>query len=188
MSLLASGGVESFPGSATTVTLSATDASGNVGTCTVLITPEDNQVPVFANCPADIQVDNDVDACEAVVNYATLSVSDNCDGVLIPQLTAGGASGTPFIVGTTLVTYTATDADNNVATCSFNVTVVDVEDPVILCPTNITTTVTPLSCGADVIYNLPTATDNCSTGIVPSLEAGFASGATFPLGATVVTY
>ena len=175
-------------GSATTVTLSATDASGNVGTCTVLITPEDNQVPVFANCPADIQVDNDVDACEAVVNYATLSVSDNCDGVLIPQLTAGGASGTPFIVGTTLVTYTATDADNNVATCSFNVTVVDVEDPVILCPTNITTTVTPLSCGADVIYNLPTATDNCSTGIVPSLEAGFASGATFPLGATVVTY
>jgi len=88
-------------GAITTITLSATDASGNVGTCSILVTPEDNQIPVFANCPADIQVDNDVDACEAVVNYATLSVTDNCDGVLIPQLTAGGASGTSFPVGTT---------------------------------------------------------------------------------------
>lgn len=87
-----------------------------------------------------------------------------------------------------LVTYTATDANSNVATCSFNVTVVDVEDPVILCPTNIAANVTPLTCGAAVTYNLPTAIDNCSTGILPSLETGFASGATFPLGATVVTY
>ena len=175
-------------GGVTTVTMSATDAAGNVGTCSFVLTPADHQVPVFANCPVSFQVNNTPQSCGAIVNYAALSVSDNCAGAITPTQTAGGASGTVFPVGVTPVSFTATDNNNNTATCSFNVTVVDSEVPTIVCPVNVSVNVNPNTCGAVVSYVLPTTSDNCSTGIGPSLQAGLASGATFPRGTTVVTY
>ncbi|MCF8464392.1 MAG: HYR domain-containing protein [Flavobacteriales bacterium] len=175
-------------GGVTTVTMSATDAAGNVGTCSFVLTPVDNQVPVFANCPVSFQLNNTPQSCGAIVNYAALSVSDNCAGVLTPIQTAGGASGSVFPVGVTAVSFTATDNNNNSATCSFSVTVVDSEIPTIVCPSNISANVNPNTCGAVVTYALPTTSDNCSIGIMPSLQVGLASGATFPRGTTVVTY
>lgn len=175
-------------GGATTVTMSATDAAGNVGTCSFVLTPNDTQVPVFANCPISFQVNNTPQSCGAIVNYAALSVSDNCAGAITPTQTAGGASGTVFAVGVTPVSFTATDNNFNTATCSFNVTVVDSEIPTIVCPANVSVNVDPNTCGAAVTYALPVTSDNCTVGIVPSLQAGLTSGATFPRGTTVVTY
>ena len=175
-------------GGVTTVTMSATDAAGNVGTCSFVLTPVDNQNPVFANCPISFQVNNSPQSCGAIVNYASLSVSDNCAGVLTPVLTTGGASGTVFPVGVTAVSYTATDNNGNTATCSFSVTVVDSENPTIVCPSNVSVNVDAATCGAVVTYTLPTTSDNCSTGIVPSLQVGLPSGGTFPRGTTLVTY
>ncbi|MBK8470776.1 MAG: HYR domain-containing protein [Sphingobacteriales bacterium] len=40
-------------------------------------------------------------------------------------MTSIHASGSTFALGTTTVTYTATDAAGNVSTCSFTVTVTD---------------------------------------------------------------
>lgn len=175
-------------GGTTTVTISATDDAGNIGTCSFVLTPADVQPPVFANCPSTIQVNNTVGSCDAVVTYPSLSVNDNCDGVLIPQRIAGGASGSVFVVGSTTVVYTATDNNNNTATCSFTVIVNDVGNPTIVCPANISVNVDPTTCGATVAYGLPTVFDNCTNGIVPTLQAGIASGGTFPRGTTMVTY
>ncbi|HYF68264.1 MAG TPA: HYR domain-containing protein, partial [Ohtaekwangia sp.] len=87
--------------------------------------------------------------------------------------------------GTTIVTYTATDAAGNTATCSFNVNVVDNTAPIITgCPANITVNANT-SCQALVNWIPPDAVDNCS---VVSLTSNHQPGDVFPLGITSVTY
>ena len=69
-------------------------------------------------------------ACGAVVEFAPATATDNCPGVTVAQ-TGGLASGETFPVGTTTVTFTATDSAGNTAACAFDVTVRDAEAPVI---------------------------------------------------------
>ncbi|RIH66070.1 HYR domain-containing protein [Mariniphaga sediminis] len=56
-----------------------------------------------------------------------IDVSDNCPGATIE---ADHENGSFFPFGETVVTLTATDASGNMATCSFTVTVVDIDPPV----------------------------------------------------------
>ncbi len=80
------------------------------------------------------------------------------------NLISGYASGSTFPVGTTTVTYNATDgAGNTSSNCSFTVTVNDVTAPMITCPANITVNAAAGACDAAVTYSTPVATDNCGT-------------------------
>ena len=107
-------------------TYKATDPSGNFATCTQTITVNDNTAPVIT-CPANITVNNAAGMCGANVSF-TATATDNCGSVTI---TYSQASGSFFAVGPTTVTATATDACGNSSTCTFTVTVIDNEDPVI---------------------------------------------------------
>lgn len=178
----------SLIGGATVVTITATDASGNAGTCSFTLTPQDVTVPTIFDCPNNITQVNDEAVCGAVVTYGTITSIDNCAGVIVPQLTGGLASGAVFPVGTTTVTYLADDGNGNTTTCTFNVTVNDTEDPIIVCPADITVDAAAGTCGADVAYSLPTVTDNCTSPITPTLQVGLASNSNFPVGPTTVTY
>lgn len=178
----------SLIGGTTTVTITATDASGNAGTCTFVLTPEDVTAPIVVGCPSDITTTNDASICGAVVTYSAITAIDNCDGNVIPQLINGAASGSIFQVGATPVLYELADGAGNTATCSFNVTVSDAEDPIIICPSNISVNVDAGTCGADVTYSLPTVTDNCTSSITPTLQVGSASGSNFSVGTTTNTY
>ncbi len=178
----------SLIGGTTVVTISATDASGNVGTCSFTLTPEDTSPPTIFDCPSDITQDNDPAVCGAIVTYGTITSIDNCAGVIVPQLTGGLPSGSLFSVGDTTVTYVADDGNGNTTTCQFVVTVNDVEDPIIVCPSDITQNVDAGTCEAAVTYSLPTVSDNCTSPITPTLEVGLASGSDFPVGPTTVTY
>jgi len=170
-----------FPVGTTPVTYTATDASGNKSTCTFNVTVNDVTPPVITACPANITV-NTTTLCGAVVNWTAPTFSDNCTGA---TLVAVPASGSTFPVGTTPVTYTATDASGNKATCTFNVTVNDVTPPVITsCPANITANTTT-SCGAVVTWTAPPFSDNCTGATLVAVPA---SGSTFPVGTTPVTY
>ena len=80
-----------------------------------------------------------------------------------------------------------TDASGNTANCDFTVTVTDAENPVIACPADINQGTDSGSCDAVVTYTAPTGTDNCPNSTTV-LGSGLASGATFPLGATVNSY
>lgn len=82
-----------------------------------------------------------------------------------------------FPLGTTTVTWTATDEDNNSTTCSFDVTVEDNEDPVITCPGLVTVNNDVGICGAVVNYTMPVATDNCGFSSTEFItNGGFESG------------
>ncbi len=180
---LASGA--SFPVGATTNTFSVSDGLGNSASCSFSVTVVDAQAPSIT-CPANITANNTVGTCGAVVNYAAPVGTDNCSGVTSSR-TVGLASGASFPIGTTTVTYQATDAAGLTATCSFTVAISDNEAPAITCPSNIVANNTTGSCDAIVSYNAPTGTDNC-TGVTSNRTAGLASGSTFPIGATTVTY
>lgn len=180
---LASGAA--FPVGTTTQTFAVTDGISSFDTCSFTITVQDMQAPAIT-CPSNIIVSNDAGQCGAVVTYSTPGASDNCGSPTLTQ-TAGLASGAMFPLGTTTISYAATDASGNTDNCSFTVTVEDQEAPVISCPSNMTVAADSAMCGAIVTYSTPTATDNCSTASV-SLVSGPVSGSMFPVGTTSVSF
>lgn len=115
-----------FPIGTTTVTWTVTDASGNTATATQLVNVVD-QVAPEATAPAHVTV-NTNNFCEATgVNLGTPEATDNCTIASI----ANDAPAS-FPIGTTVVTWTITDATGNFTTVTQNVTVVDTEAPVVV--------------------------------------------------------
>ena len=170
-----------FPKGTTTVTYTATDPAGNSSICSFNITVVDNVAPAMMNCPSDIMAIANA-SCQAIVSWSAPTFSDNCSG---GTMTSTRAPGTTFNIGTTAVTYTATDAAGNTSTCTFNVIVQDAIKPVISgCLSDITVSANA-SCQAVVNWTPPTFTDNCSGGTMTSTRA---PGTTFNLGTNAVTY
>ena len=106
----------------------ASNGTSNTTTVSVTVTKTvnlcDNDIipPVFANCPSNISLTT-TSYC-AIASWTAPTATDNCSIPTVIQ-TAGGSNGSCFSVGTTIVTYTATDAKGNKATCSFTVTVIN---------------------------------------------------------------
>jgi len=118
----------------TTVTMTATDGSGNTTTCSFVVTRADVTVPSITTCPGT-QTQFLNGSCQITLADYTSSViaTDNCSSVTKTQSPASGTviSG----VGTTSVTVTCTDASGNSSTCTFNVSRVDNTAPSITtCP------------------------------------------------------
>ncbi|MGB0136612.1 MAG: HYR domain-containing protein [Flavobacteriales bacterium] len=168
-----------------TITMDVTDESGNLTTCTFEVILEDFIAPEIT-CPGDIEVESTVGECGAVVNYPLVEASDNCT-VADVSLIEGLTSGSFFPVGTTVVTWEVTDSFGNTASCSFEVTVEDKEAPAIACPEDIAVDTDLGVCGAVVTYNLPAVSDNCEVAEL-TLTEGLASGETFPVGETEVSF
>ena len=110
----------------TTVTWTVTDAAGNTATATQLVNVVD-QIAPQATAPANVTV-NTNNFCDATgVNLGTPEATDNCTIASI----ANDAPAS-FPIGTTVVTWTITDATGNFTTVTQNVTVVDTEAPVVV--------------------------------------------------------
>jgi gliding motility-associated-like protein len=167
------------------VLITVTDDSGNQSTCTFDLIIEDTTAPEIS-CPADVTQGNDIGTCGAIVNYDIPTATDNCTVQSI-ALIEGLNSGDFFNVGTTVITYVATDGFGNTDTCSFNITVNDTELPFIICPNDIIQPNFADSCGAFVNYLLPFTSDNCGIDTL-ELISGFASDEFFPVGTTLVEY
>ncbi|MEE4117257.1 MAG: HYR domain-containing protein, partial [Marinilabiliaceae bacterium] len=186
-----------FPAGTTTISYSATDSEGNVSTCSFDITVDpDGEAPVISGCPADIgPVPMDAGACGAIVNFVDPTANDNCDGIVAVVRTdaSGLNSGDLFPAGATTISYSVTDAQGNVSTCSFDITVdPDGEAPVISdCPADQDPVAMDAGvCGATINWTDPTASDNCdgAVAVVRTDGTGLNSGDVFPAGITVISY
>jgi len=166
------------------VNFMATDATGNTGMCAFNLEVKDLQVPTIS-CPNNITVSNTANLCGATVSY-TIASNDNCACDPATMLVTGQASGTLFPTGLTTVTFRATDAANNSATCSFNVTVNDVQKPTISCPADIVQANSPGQCGAQIWFDNANSSDNCGSPAVVNL--GVQSGSLFPVGVSTVMF
>lgn len=87
--------------------------------CSFTVTVNDAEAPVVT-CPADVTQPQLPGVPTVAVNYPPPTVSDNCPGATAACVPP---SGSPYSVGTTATTCTATDAAANSAACTFNVTV-----------------------------------------------------------------
>lgn len=144
----------------------------------VTVTIRDNDPPVITGCPSDISVSNSPGACSSSVTWTP------------PTSTAPMVSthnpGDTFSVGTTTVTYTSTDSDGMVSTCSFTVTVNDTEKPVVSC-SNATISLdasgNALIIPADILASVPS--DNCSVASVTLSRSSFTCADLGPVTVTV---
>ncbi|MEO1029820.1 MAG: HYR domain-containing protein [Bacteroidota bacterium] len=163
-----------YPTGTTTVTWTATDAVGNMTTCPQNITVNDTEPPSIT-CAADINVNVDVGMCNATLSVLAPVFSDNCPNATITNDFTGtsDASGS-YPAGTTLVTWTATDASGNSNTCIQRIAVTESVAPTISCPAD-----SNPSCPQTVTYASPTTTDNCSFPAVPQSVPGFTLLGTF---------
>jgi len=129
------------------VTFFATDGCGNKsdGT-TATFTIQDTTKPAFA-CPQNIHMLAELGKDYATVTIAVPTVNEACGTVTLvnDKTNTSDASG-QYPIGTTEVTYTATDECGNTHTCSFTVTISDNQAPDLTCPSNIT----GIECKGDV--------------------------------------
>jgi hypothetical protein len=109
-----------FPAGTTTVTCTASNASG-VATCsfTVTVTATETEPPQIT-CLDDRTEGAPIGSGGVEVHFDTPAATDNCGD---PTVVCSPASGTFFSVGVTPVTCTATDIAGNTNACTFNVTV-----------------------------------------------------------------
>jgi uncharacterized protein YrzB (UPF0473 family) len=116
---------------ANTEILTVTDINGNTGSCTTIITVQDNVAPV-ANCQnVTVQLDPNGNGglTAAAVNNGS---SDACG---IAGLSLNLSNFNCNMVGMNTVILTATDVNGNTSTCTALVAVQDTVDPVALCQT-----------------------------------------------------
>lgn len=123
----------------------------------------DTEKPIILNCPANISVPVTDGLCSAVVNWTQPTASDNCT---LTSFVSNLSPGVTIAVGTSTVTYTATDNSGNVETFSFTITVTDNIKPTISCPAGATVFCVANAPGYSTYTEFTTAggsaSDNCS--------------------------
>ncbi|WP_252863251.1 HYR domain-containing protein [Paenibacillus riograndensis] len=160
-----------FPVGVTKVTWMATDASGNVAISTQNVKVIDSTSPKLY-MPEDVRVE-----ATAVRTPVQIGIATATD--IFPVVITSNAPA-DYPVGTTEVTWTATDANGNMTAGKQKVTVVDTTLPVLKVPADISTEAkavnTPVNIGQ------ATATDLFAVTITSNAPASY------PLGKTIVTW
>ena len=164
-----------FPSGVTIVTWLATDAAGNMATCTQQVAVDD-VLPPEITCPAPITVEPNAN-CTYVGDFGQPTVVETV-GVTVTNDAPGA-----FPIGDTVVTWTATDSVGNSASCESVVTVIDTVAPTITCPAVINAACTAADGGA--VQFAPTVFDVCDS--APTVVCSPPSGSLFPRGITDVT-
>jgi len=164
----------------TTVTVTATDASGNTSTADFTVTVSDTEKPTIT-APFEYGVVSEPGQCGAnIADIGTPIVADNC-GVL--SVTNNHPS-TYYPVGATIVTWTVTDIHGNITdTAQQIITVVDNELPSIIV-TDISAAAMPGICGANLTLAMPVTADNCGVASVSNNHPG----SFYPVGVTNVIW
>jgi len=166
---------------ATTITLLATDASGNTASCSFVATVIDDEPPMLYCSINQIATTSSNGTGDCTGKYTIVNpLADNCPGATWGAVFTGNTNGLPanfvgipegsnsaeltIYPGTTSVTLIGVDAQGNIAaTCDFTITLLDNEIPTLTCPTN--QTVPTSSNGTNDCtgsYNIPSPiTDNC---------------------------
>ena len=176
---------------ANAIRLTATDSAGNTATQTITITVTDQTKPVLT-APGNITVSATNNSGTAKTNtaiqafLANATAKDNVD----TQVTISNDAPATLPIGTTTVTFTATDTAGNTTTVQATVTIADENAPTLTAPASITVAATDTNGTAQTntiiqaFLNGATATDNVTSELTITNNAPVV----FPLGVTTVTF
>jgi gliding motility-associated-like protein len=148
-----------FPVGSTQVLCIATNNAGLSDTCSFTVGVIDLTPPVL-DCSnlLDIITESVDTLCGNEVSWDLPTATDNCPGDITIE---GPDPGGFYPVGSHVITYTATDVNGATSQCSFEIFVLDLINPVIECPADITIAANTDSCTAIIVPPVPEATDNC---------------------------
>lgn len=155
-------------GTTTTVNATATDDQNNTVGCSfnVTVTESTDTTPPTITCPANITQAAAPNSCSANVTTGTPTATD--DTTASPTVNGVRSDGQPlnasYPVGVTVITWTATDAAGNTASCDQTISVTENTPPSVTAPASRTVPV-GASCEAEV-PNFTTglvASDDCSS-------------------------
>ncbi|CAB1421446.1 unnamed protein product [Pleuronectes platessa] len=136
-------------------------------------------------CPEDIVAETDERRGTAIVSWNVPNATDNSKEEVAVQVKPVYAPPQLFPIGRETITYIATDRTGNQANCSFTVTVVDTEPPVIdRCRSPPTVRATDAETA--VTWEVPQFSDNSGGRL--SLTSSHTPGSQFPVGETLVQY
>lgn len=178
-----------FPQGTTVIAWVATDASGNKAGAKQHVRVADTEHPTLtAPAPLYRTTGPGSQTCGVGVGNAALGTpvaSDNCD---VTVTVDGIPAASLFPVGTTTLTWIATDPSGNTAMATQTVTVVDDTPPVAIGGESIYQADAG-SCGALVNVFGVADTDNCGIASrIGTRDDGMAMSDPFPVGATTVTW
>ena len=150
-----------YPRGVTSVKWTATDAEGLTASATQNVTVSDNEKPSIT-APADISKRVDLGTSLAFVDVGTATATDNCDDV--PVKVTGSRVGAPlnarYSIGTTTITWTATDGSGNSSSATQTVTITGNAAPVITPPANISVNTDAGACYATLNPAAPEVKDD----------------------------
>ncbi len=139
-------------------------------------------------CPLGMIAFTDLGACDAIISIPPLTTSGCAAASITNDFTNTADASGVYPLGNTAVTYTVTDIDGGVATCSLNITVLDNEDPLLICPADITVSTDVGFCDAFVTIPPAIAADCDLFTVVNDYTNVADASATYPLGTTTVIY
>ncbi len=168
-----------------TVTYTSTDASANTYSESFVVTVVDTISPGIVGLIGDTVIYVPSTACTVAFSWTEPTATDNCTGGSIAQ-DGGSTNGNALGLGTTTVTYTATDGSLNTFSDSFIITVIDTIPPSLDLPADIVITADTMSCNAIATWGAVTASDSCGTATITS--ESHTSGSLFTVGTTTVYY
>jgi hypothetical protein len=143
-----------------TVRLIATDDRGQTNSAIATVTVVD-QTPPAITAPPAVAIASDSSSCGAFVSDAELGTATASDNCSVTTTRSGVPAGNFFPVGTTIITYTATDGAGNTASATQSVTVNDDTPPVITGATVDKPTLWPPNHQMVDVAVSYTGTDNC---------------------------
>ena len=164
---------ELFPLGTTTITWTATDGAGNAATATQTVTVRDSTPPLGISAPPSLTVE--ATGPLTIIDIGTATVTNAG-----PNPTVTHDAPESFPIGTTVVTWTATDSGNTVRAYQV-ITVRDTLPPVLSIPADITAEATGQLTAVDI--GTPTVTDADPNPTVTNDAPG-----SFPIGTTTVTW
>ena len=155
------------------------------GFCSVLITTgggSDTTAPVLT-VPPPVTASAGPSCSATVPNIGTATATDNCSSCVVINR-SGVPAGNIYPIGTTTITYTASDGHGNTSTDTQTVTVIDNTQPVVTPPPDVTAL-----CSGSVDPGTAAATDNCPGVTVSGVRSDAQPlNAAYPLGTTTITW
>ncbi|KAJ8047549.1 Hyalin [Holothuria leucospilota] len=166
------------------------DIEGRSAECEFTITVEavDDKIPNIRNCPDDFTASYQIGSDSATATWVEPTASDDSGYAYLHSKT--NEPGSIFHLWTFMhsVTYTFSDAANNIALCTFFITFepVDTEAPIVHdCPQVVEVEVEQRENGSFVRWDGPNVEDNSGSYDV-ILETDLQKGSFFPIGLTHV--
>lgn len=186
------GAGDDFPLGETVVSYSATDSADNEAACSFTVNVAGTNSITLGACPSNQNIFTEEGMCSANTIWTPPTAANECNGE--PTLTSNYNPTFDFPVGSTVVTYTAENADGQTASCSFTIMVSDTLAPQIICPDNAVTETSEVTATFDDLS--AAVTENCDfalaasiTGATEIADAGEdVSEVEFAVGESTVTY